>query len=53
MRLPIKMDGSIKIEQIADSCLKVTLEPPAYIICKIQTEPIFGSDMFTFLWKIY
>ena len=41
--------GQIKIEQIADSCLKVTLEPPAYIICTIQTEPIFGTDMFTFL----
>lgn len=42
--------GQIKIEEFADSCLKVTVEPPAYIICKIQTEPIFWAVyMFTFL----
>lgn len=41
--------GQIKAEQIADSYLKVTQEPPADIICKIQIEPIFGSDMFTFI----
>lgn len=44
--------GQIKIEQIADSCLKVTLEPPAYVVRKIQTEPIFASAMFTFLLEL-
>lgn len=45
--------GQIKIGQIAGSCLEVTWEPPAYIICRIQTKPIFGSDMFTFSLESY